>query len=230
MKDKFEISLLESGEILKRGATALLNNVGKTVAIITLTVTALVLFTDISFADFNRESFTSTMAIMLMASYLMYFSLEGSGERLGEESEEYKSSKSACDALIGRVGGEKIGALRAFCKEYSEEEASYRRMNLLISKGYSVEEYLAYKKGEPAPKGAARVFKKADRLKATALTPKELLAKERSGTKSELHNPESSKLLRTLIRLLPTTVCTTVTVSVMLTTKDNLSLCRDGHG
>lgn len=224
MKDKFEVSLLESGELLKRGATVLLNNMGKTVAVITLVVAALVLFTDISFADFNAESFTSTMAIMLMASYLMYFSLEDSGERLGEESEEYKKSKSACDELIDRIGGEKIHALRRFCKEYSEEEASYRKMNLLMSNGYSIEEYQAYKSGKTITKGARRVFRRTDKLKAKALTPKDLLSKERSSTKSELHNPESSKLIRTLIKLLPTTVCTTVTVSVMLTTKDNLSV------
>ncbi len=224
MKDKFEVSLLESGELLKRGAAALLNNIGRTVAVITLVVAALVLFTDISFTDFNTESFTSTMAIMLMASYLMYFSLEGSGERLGEESEEYKKAKSRCDELIDRIGGEKISELREFCKEYSEQEASYRKINLLMSKGFSTEEYNAYKSGKPATRVARRVFKRADKLKAKALTPKDLLTKERVGTKSELHNPESSKLLRTLIQLLPTTLCTTVTVSVMLTAKDNLSV------
>ena len=224
MKDKFEVSLLESGEIFKRGAAALLNNIGRTIAVITLVVATLVLFTDISFADFNRESFTSTMAIMLMASYLMYFSLEDSGERLGEESEEYKKAKSNCDNLIDRVGGEKMHELRQFCKEYSEEEASYRKINLLMSKGYSIEEYKAYKSGDAVAKGARRIFKRADRLKAKTLTPKDLLAKERASTKSELQNPESSKLFRTVIKLLPTTVCTTVTVSVMLTTKDNLSV------
>lgn len=224
MRDKFEVSLLESGEILKRGATALLNNIGRTVAAITLVVAALILFTDISFADFNRESFTSTMSIMLMASYLMYFSLEGSGEKLGEESEEYKKAKSCCDALIDRVGGERINELRAFCKEYSEEEANYRKVNLLLSKGYSIEEYNAYKRGEATCASAKRVFKRADRLRAKALTTKELLAKNRASAKSELQNPESSRLLRALIKLLPTTVCTTVTVSIMLTTKDNLSL------
>ncbi len=224
MKDKFEISLLESGELLKKGAAALINNIGRSVAVITLVVAALVLFTDISFADFNAESFTSTMAIMLMASYLMYFSLEDSGERLGEESDEYKKSKQACDALIDRVGGERIHELRNFCKEYSHEEANYRRANLLISKGYGIEEYEAYKSGSPAAKGALRVFRRADRLKAKTLTPKDLLTKQIYGTKSELHNPETSRLLGALIKLLPTTVCTVVTVSVMLTAKDNLSV------
>ena len=224
MKDKFEISLLESGELLKRGASAIINNVGRTVAAITLVIATLVLFTDISFANFSAESFTSTMAIMLMASYLMYFSLEDSGEKLGEESDEYKKSKLACDALIDSIGGEKIHLLRKFCKEYSEEEAKYRRANLLLSRGYSTEDYESYKNGDCTSAAARRVFKRADRLKAKTLTPKDLLTKERAGTKSELQNPETAKLLRMIVKLLPTTVCTAVTVSVMLTTKDNLSL------
>ena len=223
MKDKFEISLLESGELIKRGAAALINNIGRTVAVITLVVTALVLFTDISFASFNAKSFTSTMAVMLMASYLMYFSLEDSGERLGEESEEYKGSKSRCDSLIERITGDRIYELRNFCKSYSEEEADYRRANLLLARGYSQEEYQRYKNGDAFNKKALRVFKRADRLKAKSLTPRDLLTKERSVTKSELYNPESSKLVRMVVKLLPTTVCMVITVSVMLSTKENMS-------
>ena len=223
MKDKFEISLLESGELIKRGAATLINNVGRTIAVITLAVTSLVLFTDISFAGFNAESFTSTMAVMLMASYLMYFSLEDSGEKLGEESEEYKKSKSNCDTLIERITGDKIHELRNFCKSYSKEEADYRRTNLLLARGYSVEEYQRYKNGDAFNKKALRVFRHADRLRAKSLTPRDLLTKERAGAKSELYNPESSKLLRMILKLLPTTVCMIITVSVMLTTKDNMS-------
>ena len=224
MKDKFEISLLESGELLKRGAASLLNNIGRTVAVITLIVTSLVLFTDISFANFNTESFTSTMAVMLMASYLMYFSLEDSGEKLGEESEEYKKSKSNCDALVSSITGDKIYALRDFCKRYSEEEAEYRRTNLLLARGYSIEEYQRYKDGAISNKKSLRTFKRVDRLKAKSLAPKDLLTSERTGTKSELYNPEASKLLRMILKLLPTTVCMIITVSVMLTTKENLSV------
>ena len=73
MKDSFEISLLNSASLMKRGYTLLASNAGKAVAVITLVVASLVIFTDISFADVTSKTFTSTMAIMLMASYLMYF-------------------------------------------------------------------------------------------------------------------------------------------------------------
>ena len=223
MNSKFEISLLESGEFLKRSATALINNIGRTVAIITLAMTTLILFTNITVADFNAESFTSTMAIMLMASYVMYFSLEDSGEKLGEKSEEYKSARHAYNSLIDKIGGESISRLRDFCREYSEDEISYRKTSILLSRGYSPEEYSAYKNGEPVSRNARTLFKRLDRLKAKALTPQELLTRERASSKGGLQNPESSKFIRMILKLLPTTLCTVVTVSVMLTTKDDMS-------
>ena len=76
MSDKFEISLLEAGSLMQRGMITLAANVGKVTAVITLVVSALVLFTDIGFADFGTESFISTLAVMLISSYLMYFSIQ----------------------------------------------------------------------------------------------------------------------------------------------------------
>lgn len=222
MKNDFEISLLESGNLIKRGCGMLVCNVGKTVAVITLVVTSLVLFTDIGFTEFTSEGFTSTMAVMLLASYLMYFSMEDAGERLGEESEEYKKTSALCSELSSKIGGDEIHMLRAFCKDYAEGELEYRRGNLLLYYGYAEDDYQKYKSGKACEKKALRIFKKADRLKAFTLTPKELLSKEKTQDGSELRNPESSKLLAMIIKLIPTTVCMTVTVSVMLTAKENL--------
>ena len=55
MADKFEFSLLEAGRAMQRGMITLAANVGKVTALITLVVTALVLFTDIGFADFGTD-------------------------------------------------------------------------------------------------------------------------------------------------------------------------------
>ena len=223
MKDRFEVSLLESGELVKRGATALINNAGRAIATITLIISALLLFTDIGFMGFYGENFTSTLTVMLIASYLMYFSMEDAGEKLGEESEEYKTAFEKCENLAKNIGGDKIPALRDFCKDYAKEELDYRRANLLLRYGYSETEYNDYLNGKAATGKAYRVFRKADRLKPASVTPKVLLSREKSRERNELINPENSKILRMLLKLLPTTVCMTVTVSVMLTTKENLN-------
>lgn len=222
MKNDFEVSLLESGNLIKRGCGFLISNLGKTVAVITLVITSLVLFTDIGFAKFTSEGFTSTMAVMLLASYLMYFSMEDAGERLGEESEEYKKASALCAELSDKIKGSEIPMLRAFCKDYAREELEYRRGNLLLYYGFTEEDYRKYKGGGACDKKSRRVFRKADRLKTFALTPRELLSKEKKRERSELQNPESTKLPAMILKLIPTTLCMTVTVSVMLTAKENL--------
>lgn len=224
MNNDFEISLLESGNVIKRGLGILASNVGKTVAVITLVVTSLVLFTDIGFAEFGGESFTSTMAVMLLASYLMYFSMEDAGERLGEESEEYLTAYSGCAKLSSEITGSDIPMLRSFCQDYAKEELEYRRSNLLLYYGYSEEDYKEYQTSGACERKALKCFKKADRLKAFNLTPKMLLSKEKTREKSELKNPESSKLPSMILKLIPTTLCMTVTVSVMLTAKENFGI------
>ena len=223
MADKFEFSLLEAGRTMQKGMITLAANVGKVTAIITLVVSALVLFTDVSFADFGAESFTSTLAVMLISSYLMYFSMSEAGERAGEDSEEYKSASARCTELGRQISGEKVSRLRDFCKSYSEAELKYRRESLITSHGYTFEEYLAAKEGAECPKGARRVFKRAARLRAVPLTPKMLLSRHGTRAKSELENPERSRLLHMILKLIPTTLCMTVTVSIMLTTKENMS-------
>ena len=95
MKDGFDMGIVSSGQLVKKGYSLLIANVGKTVALITLAVTALVSFTEISFSEFGSESFTSTLVMMLIASYVMYFSLEDAGEKLGRESDEYKTASES---------------------------------------------------------------------------------------------------------------------------------------
>ena len=223
MKDKFETALLESGDLMKRGGAAIVGNIGRIIAAITVIVAALVLFTDVGFADFGTESFTSTLAVLLLASYLIYFSMADAGEQAGEESEEYRHALKKCTELSGRVGGEAIPALRDFCKSYAEEELNFRRESLLMSYGFSREEYEKYKSGKAASKKLRRAAKRADRLRAVSLTPKTLLSKERGKTKSELSNPEASRILYMLIKMLPTTLCMLLTVSVIFTAKENLT-------
>ena len=55
MKNDFEASLIKSGEIIKRGAGTLLENLGKIIALLTAIIAALVIFTEISFSGFGTS-------------------------------------------------------------------------------------------------------------------------------------------------------------------------------
>ena len=222
MKSKLELGLIEGENLIKKSTMMLVNNVGKTVAFITLIVSLLVTFTDIRFADFGTESFATSAMMLLVAAYLMYFSLEDAGERLGEESEEYKSALQKYKEARGKINGEDIDALRRFCLDYSREELEYRRRALIISSALSEGDFEAYLNGEAKDRKNEKIFKKAMKLRAIPLSPKILLTSEHSDTRGELVNPERFKLIRLILRLIPTTVCMTVTVSVILTAKPGL--------
>ena len=154
---------------------------------------------------------------------MMYFSMTEAGESAGERCTEYKSVLTKYEALVEEIGGDKISALRKFCKNYSADELKYRREIFLIKYGYGTDEYEAFKQGAKQTRRARRIFCRADRFRAISISPKTLLSAEIARDKSELYNPEKFRFLSMIIKLLPTTVCMTVTVSVMLTMKDNLS-------
>ena len=130
MKDRFESSLLESGRIIQSGAAAIINNAARIVSAITVILSALVLFTDLKFVDFSAESFSSTLTVMMIASYLIYFSMSEAGENTAEECDEYKSASQKCDSLSSLVGGDKISLLRKFCRRYSEWGKTYNFFRL----------------------------------------------------------------------------------------------------
>ncbi|MBQ7363194.1 MAG: hypothetical protein IJW48_01960 [Clostridia bacterium] len=223
MKNSFDASLLDTGAAMKRGYSLLLENVGKTVAFITGVVVTLVTFTEIGFLDFRAASFTTTVLVMLLASYIIYFSLEDAGEKLGRESEEYRRSEESYKKAKERLSGADITRLREFLSSYSEEELAFRRRSYLFGFGYSAADYEAYLGGARPSKRAARIFGKAKKMKPVAITPKQLLSKERFEHRSELSNPEGRKLLRLILKLIPTTVCMIFTVSLMLGAKEGMT-------
>lgn len=218
---KFEASLLNSGEFMRQASLKLISNAGRAIAVITLIVAALVTFTNLSFAGFGTESFTETVLIMLLASYMIYFSMEDTGEKTGAESAEYKKALEDYCAARDTIGADNIDALRGFCSEYSIAEHEFRVNSLLVTYGESRERYEAYLSGEVGfSKRSLRAFRRASRLRAIALSPKVLLSKEHIVAKSELSNPESFKLLRLIVKLIPTTLCMLLTISIIPTAKD----------
>ena len=205
------------------GIGAFLENSGKVIAVITLVVSALVTFTNVSFSAAFTENFTCQMLIMLLSSYLMYFSMEDTGERAGEATDLYKNALSRYEQLCKKVSASEIPRLRDFLKGYSEQDCKYRRQICLMHYGSNSEEYERMKESESPSKRERQIMKYVERIKPVRLLPHSLLNNERSGKRSELSSPEGHKLFSMITRLIPTTVCTIFTVSVMLTAKDELS-------
>ena len=222
MSNGLDIGIVTSGALMKKGYSFIIANVGKTIALITLAVTALVSFTEISFSSLSSESFTSTLIMMLIASYVMYFSLEDSGERLGRENEEYRALIKRHKNLQEEVKRRDVASLRAFCLDYRNRELDYRRSDMLFSLGYTKEEYEAYLKGAEVSKKTRQALKRVEKIKRSELDAVTLLSSERRGA-SELKNPEANRLLNMILKLIPSTVCMLFTVSVMISVKNNLT-------
>lgn len=196
---------------------------GKVIAAITLTVAALVTFTDAALSGMGAERFTTTLTVMLISSYLMYFSLEDTGEREGESTKEYQAALSEYRAARSKITPEHIDPLRNFCLDYSRRELEYRRLCFLGERGYSLSQLQAYRDGEKFPRRAARTFKRAESLRAIKLSPAMLMSADHTPS-SELRDPRGRKLLDALTSLIPSTLATVFTVSVIITAKDGMTL------
>ena len=222
-KDGFDKEILEFSSVMSSGQLFLVKNAGKAIALITLVITVLLTFTDVSFGGFVSEDFGGMLTVMLLSSYIIYFSLEESGEALGRESEEYLSALRSYKSVRGKIVADDVTLLREFCSEYSVAELDYRRKNYLLERGYSTEEYEAYRSGESMPPRAARAFRHLEKMRAMKISPAILLSGERGEVGGELENPARKKLLTTVRILLPSTACMIFTISVMLTVKGELT-------
>ena len=221
---KEENDLLSLGSMMRSGFSSVIANAGKVIAVITLAMAVLVTFADVAFSDIGSRGFTTTLAVMLMSAYLMYFSLEDAGEREGEESEEYKAASERYLAARRRITPDSIDALRAFCLDYSARELEYRRLSYLGERGYSKTDLEAFRAGRPFPLRARRAFKRAQRLRAVRLSPSVLLSRSHGVTRSEIVDPRGKKLFGALTSLIPSTLCMVFTVSVILTAKEDMTV------
>ena len=216
--------LLSLGGMIKGGFSSVIANAGKVVAVITLVVAVLVTFTDVAFSGLRSEGFTTTLVIMLMSAYLMYFSLEDAGEREGEDSEEYLLAKERYLKAKGRITPDLIEPLRAFCLDYSKKELEYRRLSYLCERGYSKNDLIVYENEGVLQKNAERVFKKAKRLRAVKLSPTVLLSPSHIASRGDIIDPRGKKIFDALTSLIPSTICMVFTVSVILTAKENMTI------
>lgn len=224
MKKENMSDLLELGGMVKGGYSTLIANAGKIIAVITLIIAVLVTFTDMTFSDLGGEDFTTTLAVMLLSSYLMYFSLEDAGEREGEECESYRDALVRYEAARHRITPEHIDGLRAFCLEYSKSELEYRRLSYLGEAGYSEGDYLDFRSGRKFDRRATRIFRKAEGMRAIKLTPTVLMSGSHASSRGELVDPKKRKVFDALTSLIPSTICMVFTISVILTAKEDMTL------
>ena len=222
MKNSFEDSLLSSGRMMRRGLNNLAENGGKTVALIAAVIAVLVTFTEIGFYGFETKTLTANVMLILIASYVIYFSLENAGERLGRESEEYKRAKEEYTAARDRVTGDMLPALRKFVSDYRNEELEFRRKNILAYRGCSLAEYERYLDGEESDRRQGRLFRKISRMKPIRLSAASLMSIRGVPEREEMTDPEGRKRVMLILRLVPSTLCTVFTVSVMLAAREGL--------
>ena len=223
MNSDFEKSILEGGRIMQKTQSFLVENMGKTIALVTGMIAVLVSFTEIGFCDISSRDFTLNAIFMLICTYIMYFSLEDTGERTGKTSAEYVERENEFKAIQKKIDSSKIGSLRDFLKDYKMQEYRYRRENLILAYGLSVEEYENMCKLEKLTLRQRMIIRKVERLKPIDITPKTLMARSIGEGGSEIANPKSARLFKIILNLIPSTLCMLFTVSIMLSAKDNLT-------
>ena len=222
------MNVLESGfisadELVHKTGASIIRNAGKIIAALTAAVAVLLTFTDVRLGSLTGNDLSGELVMMLAAAYLMYFSLEDAGERLGKQTREYGAAAEEYESIRKTVKPADTEALREFCIEYSEGELEYRKRAALANAGLTEVEMQGWLDGEGTPKKARRVFKRIAAMRATPLTPQMLLNRERTSKRGELASPERFKLCRMAVGLIPTTVGMCITVSVMLTVKNGLN-------
>lgn len=223
---------------MRRGYSVIRENSGKLIALITAILAILLTFAEVGLPSVIGAELGADILVMLVASYIIYFSLEGAGERLGRDTDIYKEAESAWKERRKEISGDMVGALRDFCIRYSSEELYYRRRAALMAAGLTADDYRAYigdfggEENFAAKADGKRPFKirercalhRISRMKPIPLSPTTLLGGGAGAAGSELKNPERNKLFYLVVGLLPTTICMLFTVSMMITAKSGLDM------
>ena len=219
----FDDALLDSSELIKKASQAIIYNMGKIIAVFVFVIMLAVTFTEVSFLGFFTESFASSLLLLVTSSYVIYFSLEDSGENHGEQTPEFLKAKERYEAQRDKINGTEIDALRTFCSEYSRRDLEYRKQSFLLARGISESDVKDHKSAKAPNKALKRALKKHDKIKAVALTPRILLSGKSCTRRSELEDPRKRKIPMLIVKLIPSTVCMMITLSVMLSAKEGLS-------
>lgn len=221
----FERTLLAQDAVMKRGYSSLVKNCGKIIAALTAVIVLLVTFTEVGFYDVGARELTANLLLVLAASYIIYFSLEDAGEALARESEDYREALARLKELASKIDGATVADLRKFLAEYASAELKERREALLISEGIPPEELYA-EANASTDKKTRRALRRAGRMKPIRVGVSSLLSERGRAEGEAIKSPEGKKVTTLILRLIPTTVCTLFTASVMLGLKDGLGVAE----
>ena len=227
-QNDFDLSVLSSPLLTGGGLIGLIGSSGWAVAAIALFIAALVTFTEVGFVGGVNENVTGTVIVLLISSYLIYFSMESAGQRLGKQSEEYKKAHEEYKEALSPIRPEDIYQLREFCRDYAVRELIFRQEARLMRFGLTYSDYERFVEGEYRG-GHLSLLRSVKRMRPKRLTPHMLLTVTDSAD-TELTRPEGKRLLTTLSKLLPTTVCTFFTGALVLGFKDNLTALTVAEG
>ena len=202
----------------------LTTHIGRAVAWLAILVCAIFTFTEIALVDISLEKLTLDTLVVLVLSVVMYFSMENEGEVYGKSQAEYQKAKEAADALSQKVKGEDLGALQSYLLRVYNEELRAREDRLLLAYSLHREELIRYREGERFGRKKSRQLRRVAKTISRAITPNELLYFE-GDTKAEISSAPSHRgRMSGLVRILPSVLCTLLTVGVMIDLKDGFSL------
>ncbi len=214
--------VLDSSRLIKRGYSAIIKNAGKAIAVITAAIAVLVSFTEISFLNTGAKELTASALFLLVASYIIFFSLVSAGRQLGRESEEYRAAYVAFREVAERVTGADLGALRAFISRFRKEELRARRNGLLLELNLTEEEYIVLTEKKKLTRAEKKILKRVGSERPVEITAPELLSVGAS-ERGRCSYSRGARLFSLLLKLVPTTLCALFTVSVMLGVRENMS-------
>lgn len=223
MNKDFDSEILSLNRRIRDGYNYIIGNLGKIIALITAAITCMLVFTDVAFLGLDSEEFTSTLILIIISSYVMYFSLEEAGERLYEDSDDYKKLMSDYTAAAEKIGLENIGQLRDYCERYVEEELDFRIRGALLSGGFTRRDYEEFLGGKTSDKKRIKALSKIAKMRRIKLTP-EMLLSHNAAKGDRICDPKQNKLLILALKLLPSTVCMIFTASVVLSAKEMSAL------
>ena len=218
MNKDFDNEILSLNQRIRGGYAYIISNLSKIIAIVTAIVTATLVFTDITFLGFSSKEFTTTLALILISSYIMYFSLEEAGEKLYEDSDEYKGLMEEYLSQAKKIKLESLPALREYCEKYAEDELMFRRKRALLSSGFTEVDYDEFISGKCMDKKKARTLLGISRMKRIELTP-EMLIYNDFGSSEGIRDPKKGKIIMLILKILPSTICMLFTASIVLSTK-----------
>ena len=219
-----ESLLIGADTVTTKIKSNLTSHIGRAIAVLATVVCAVFTFAEIAFVDISLGNFTVDALVICSLAVIMYLSLESEGETLGKSQEEYQKAKKEADTLSQEVKGDDIIALREYLLSIYEGELKAREDRLLLAYGLSREELLRYREGERFGNKKSRQLRRVAKTTSRAITPNELLFFEGSCQEEISSAPNRRGRMLGLARILPSILCTLLTVAVMIDFKEGFTL------